>query len=32
MVGSEYKVTKTKPKKIKEKNYGKVNYRTSEEQ
>ncbi len=32
LVGSEYKVTKTKPKKIKERNYGKVNYRTSEEQ
>ena len=32
LVGSEYKVTKTKPKKIKEKNVGKVNYTTAEEQ
>ena len=32
LVGSEYKVTKTKPKRIKEKNIGKVNYTTAEEQ
>ena len=32
LVGSEYKVTKTKPKKISEKNVGKVNYKTAEEQ